>query len=226
MFLFEFDFQKLAQILIVGWLVFRVSRAFLHGRPNLVRAVLIWGLFLFTLFLLYRTFEPFVFIPDSRALKANLIPLQGIMSMIENASKFDDQTTQRIVFLNIVGNILIFSPFGFLFPLLEKKLRKVWLVVLMGFGISLTIELTQTLLAARVFDVDDLILNSFGTWIVYAFYWISSQVGVIGKAYETLSEAHRPKALLFTMLYLAFSVLAALSIFYLDYSAYKLIPQG
>lgn len=226
MLLYKFDFQKLVQILIAGWLVFRLARAFLHGKPNLTRAVLIWSLFLFTLFLLYRTFEPFVFIPDKRAIKANLIPLKGVMSMIENASKFDDQTTQRIVFINIVGNILIFSPFGYLLPLLEKQLRRFWLVVLMGLGISLTIELTQTLLAARVFDVDDLILNSFGTWLGYAFFWVSAQVGGIGKAYESLAKAVRPKALLFTILYLAFAILAALVIYYYGYSAFKLVPQG
>jgi len=226
MFYYTFDFQKMLTILVVFWLVFRFVRSFLHGRPNLTRALIIWTLFFFVLFLLYRTLEPFVFVPDLQVRAANLRPFHGIMRMIENASIFDDKTTQRIVFINIVGNILIFSPFGFFFPLLEKNLRRFWLVVLMGLLISLTIELTQTLLAARVFDVDDLILNSFGTWLGYAFYWVSAQVGGIGKAYDALAEARRPKALLFTILYLAFSVITALTIFYYDYSAYKLIPKG
>lgn len=223
---YTFDFQKLAAILAALWLVFRIARSFLHGKPDLKRAMIIWILFFFVLFLLYRTLEPFEFVPDWQVKPANLRPLHGIMKMIENASKFDDKTTRRIVFINIVGNILIFSPFGFFMPVLENKLRRFWLVVLIGLGISLSIEITQTLLSARVFDVDDLILNSFGTWLGYAFYWISAQVSGISRAYATLAEARRPKALLFTLLFLAFSALAALTIFYYDYSAFKLIPQG
>ena len=109
---YTYEFNKLVLILIVGWLIFRLTRAFLHGKPNLIRAFLIWGLFFFVLFLLYQTLEPFVFIPDQHALKANLRPLKGIMDMIENASKFDDRITRLIDFINIVGNILIFSPYG------------------------------------------------------------------------------------------------------------------
>lgn len=222
---YTYEFNKLVLILIVGWLIFRLTRAFLHGKPNLIRAFLIWGLFFFVLFLLYQTLEPFVFIPDQHALKANLRPLKGIMDMIENASKFDDRITRLIVFINIVGNILIFSPFGFFLPMLDKKLRRFWLVVLIGLGVSLTIELTQTLLAARVFDVDDLILNSFGTWVGYAFFWLCYQVGGIKKSFDSLAEASRPKAFLFSMLYLLFAGVSALVVFYYGYQAYKLIPH-
>ena len=222
---YRFDFEKLVQILIIGWLVFRLLRAFLRGKPNLVRAALISALFLFVIFLLYRTFEPFEFTSGWSSPKANLKPVQGILSMIENASKFDDDLTRRIVFINIVGNILIFSPFGLFFPMLEKKLRHFWLVVLTGFAISLAIELTQTLLAARVFDVDDLILNSFGTWIGYLLFWLAYQIKPMREAFDRLAEASRPKAGLFVAVYLLFAAAAAYMLFYQGYMAFKQIPQ-
>lgn len=222
---YTYDFMKLALILLVGWAGARLIRTVARGKPDLGRSILIWALFLFLLFLLNKTFSPFTFIPKWDGFNANLVPIRGILSMIENASKFDDEVTQRIVFINIVGNILIFSPFGLLFPVLEKRLRKWWLVVLLGLGMSLTIEFTQTLLAARVFDVDDLLLNSFGVWLGYALFWISYQNRLMQVMYNRIADAARPKPLFFCLGYILFASLAAFAVFYFGFSAYKLIPR-
>lgn len=68
---------------------------------------------------------------------------------------------------NIILNILMFVPFGFLLPLWHKRLQKAWLTVLCGFLFSLIIELIQLVGSLGVFETDDLINNTFGAWLGY-----------------------------------------------------------
>lgn len=64
--------------------------------------------------------------------------------------------------INVLGNVVMFVPFGVFIPLLWKAPSKktVWI----GFFISLFIESCQLFLP-RTTDVDDLILNTVGTWL-------------------------------------------------------------
>ena len=62
-------------------------------------------------------------------------------------------------------NILLFVPYGFALPLLWRKFRDGRRTVLAGFLLSLFVELMQ--LFSGHTDVDDLILNTAGSWIGY-----------------------------------------------------------
>jgi glycopeptide antibiotics resistance protein len=65
----------------------------------------------------------------------------------------------------IVGNALLFAPFGILVPLSFPRLSIVT-AVLAAAGASATVELVQlTHLAGRIFDVDDVILNVSGACV-------------------------------------------------------------
>lgn len=65
-------------------------------------------------------------------------------------------------FINFLGNIVMFVPFGFLVPLLwNVSSRK---VILSGCLASVCIEICQILLN-RSSDIDDVILNTVGTLI-------------------------------------------------------------
>lgn len=161
---------------------------------------MLWGLLLYVAFLLYNTFEPFAILLERQDQRANLVPLQGILKMIENASIFDDEVTQRIVFINLAGNVLLFSPLGFAIPLLEKRLNRVWLAVLLGLAFSLVIELAQTFLIARVFDVDDLILNAMGTLIGFMVYALLNLTTPFRSFFEQVREAARPNALRYALI--------------------------
>lgn len=66
----------------------------------------------------------------------------------------------RLFFKNVVGNMLMFMPFGF-FVAYILKLKKTWVLVLISLIVSLTIESIQSVIG-RVFDVDDIILNVIG----------------------------------------------------------------
>ncbi|MGG9964141.1 VanZ family protein [Ferruginibacter sp. SUN106] len=76
---------------------------------------------------------------------------------------------------NLLGNILLFIPLGFLLPLLVKRFRNVFVILLTGFLLSLFYECTQLVTGIGVFDVDDMILNTTGTLIgIIIFYILKS----------------------------------------------------
>jgi len=68
---------------------------------------------------------------------------------------------------NLVGNIIGFSPFGFILPLLLKRFQKLRKVTMATFFLSLTFEVIQLVFEFGSFDVDDLILNTLGGILGY-----------------------------------------------------------
>lgn len=72
--------------------------------------------------------------------------------------------------INFVGNIIIFIPIGSFTPLLWHKINFLK-ASLVGFSMSLTIELCQLPLA-RGTDVDDLWLNTLGAMCGYVIYYL------------------------------------------------------
>ncbi len=222
---FTYDFLLLLRIVLAIWIVSRIIRAIVYKKINLFREILLWVMFLYVIFLLFRTFEPFTILIQREHQRANFIPLQGILSMIEKASIFDQDMTRRIVFVNIVGNILLFSPLGMTLPLLEKRLNRGWLVVLLGLSFSLTIEIAQTFLVDRVFDVDDLILNSFGTLVGFLVYAILNQIKLVRTFFDQVREAARPNALRYALIFILIVAGATLGIYHYGYDLYRGIPQ-
>ncbi|UZJ78345.1 VanZ family protein [Fictibacillus sp. KU28468] len=70
-----------------------------------------------------------------------------------------------LIFKNIIGNVILFFPLGFLPPLINRSLSKWWLMFVIGFGTSSVIEVIQYNYAHRIFDIDDILLNGFGTMV-------------------------------------------------------------
>ncbi len=82
----------------------------------------------------------------------NLVPLRGIAAQFSNLNA-------RIGALNLVGNMLMFAPLGFLAPFaLGWGARR---TLATAIALSLAIEVTQ-LAIGRGADVDDVILNCLG----------------------------------------------------------------
>ena len=77
---------------------------------------------------------------------------------------------------NLLGNILLFIPLGFLLPLLVKRFRNIFLIVLTGFLLSVFYECVQLLTGIGIFDVDDMILNTFGTLIGAIIFYILNKL--------------------------------------------------
>lgn len=68
---------------------------------------------------------------------------------------------------NVLLNIAMFGPLGFLLPLMGKKFRKWYVTIPVGFGTSLVIELVQLVSLRGICDVDDLFCNVLGVAIGY-----------------------------------------------------------
>lgn len=76
----------------------------------------------------------------------------------------------RLFFKNIIGNVLMFVPYGF-FASLYVDIKHPIKAFILIFVASLSIETTQ-LMIGRVFDVDDILLNVTGGMIGYVIYYL------------------------------------------------------
>lgn len=97
----------------------------------------------------------------------NLVPLVKGFNAIQNGSK--------VILVEMGLNVLLFIPLGYVLRRFHGVKRSVAQVVLIGFLISLTIEIIQLIsmyqgLNVRIFDIDDLILNTLGTFIGAMLY--------------------------------------------------------
>ena len=80
----------------------------------------------------------------------------------------DRSFINRSTYKNILGNVLLFLPFGF-FVAYFVKVDKPFVMILLSLLVSLSIETTQ-LAIGRVFDVDDVILNVLGGFLGFTLY--------------------------------------------------------
>ena len=81
----------------------------------------------------------------------------------------------RLFIKNVLGNMLLFLPFGFFTSYLLDNKRPLLTVVLTLIA-SLSIEGVQ-LMIGRVFDVDDIILNVLGGTFGFYLYNILDRLG-------------------------------------------------
>lgn len=76
----------------------------------------------------------------------------------------------RLFIKNVLGNFLMFIPFG-IFISISMKLNKKWQGLFLTFITSISVESFQ-LMIGRVFDIDDIILNVCGGMFGYFIYHI------------------------------------------------------
>ena len=81
----------------------------------------------------------------------------------------------RLFVKNVVGNMLLFLPFGF-FVSYYLKCKKVWLPLILTLIASISIETVQMIIG-RVFDIDDILLNLFGGCLGFLCYYVLSKIG-------------------------------------------------
>jgi len=72
--------------------------------------------------------------------------------------------------INIIGNVIVFIPFGFFIPRLFTKLNKYIYMILIALLIPIVIEVTQLVLSVGIMDIDDLILNFIGIIVGYYIF--------------------------------------------------------
>ena len=89
----------------------------------------------------------------------NLIPFKEI---------FRYSLGSRLFIKNVLGNVVMFIPYGFFCSYILKENRYLPFLVL-TFIASVSIETTQ-LMIGRVFDIDDIMLNTVGGMIGFYIY--------------------------------------------------------
>lgn len=87
---------------------------------------------------------------------------------------FRYSVTSPLFYRNVLGNILMFVPFGY-FVSYYVKIEKIYINVIITFIISISIETIQSLIG-RSFDIDDIILNVIGGLLGYFIYKLSSKI--------------------------------------------------
>lgn len=120
---------------------------------------------LYTLLLLYWLF--FGFGRTSNVEKTvQLIPFTTIYKIFTQVDDFKHFS------INIIGNIVVFIPFGFLGIVFEKLKKAKFLFPIFILGIS-TLEFLQFITKRGYAEIDDVILNTMGVAIgfwVYRFF--------------------------------------------------------
>lgn len=111
---------------------------------------------------------------DIRIDEINLVPIVGIINMIQSAI---EQGQYMYAVRNVAGNIILFIPVGFLLPLLWKQYRKSSKTITLSILLSLAIECSQLFLS-RGTDIDDLILNTIGAVLGYILYTLYKKLGI------------------------------------------------
>lgn len=110
-------------------------------------------------------FQVVTFTDDVTWSTNNFIPFKEILRY---------SITSRLFLKNVIGNMLMFLPFGFFISYyLENK--KPYLTIFLTLIASIAIEIVQ-LSIGRVFDVDDIILNLCGGLLGYGIYYLMYKV--------------------------------------------------
>ncbi|WP_125607823.1 VanZ family protein [Lapidilactobacillus bayanensis] len=129
--------------------------------------LLTWALLLIYLYLLFDvTIFPINWIFANSTLLKNGFGQQQVMTNFNLLEIFSYRSSQ------VWGNLLLLMPFTFLIALLNAKFANFKAALIIAFGTSSIIELSQLImnyfyLGNRIFDLNDLILNTLGGLIGY-----------------------------------------------------------
>ena len=114
-------------------------------------------IFPYTIFLLYLMFLGFGR-EQHEANIVRLLPLVSTILFVQNTTSWES------IIINLLGNIIMFIPFGFL-GWLNAKYFSFKKLIVDFLSALIIVEALQYLTKLGVFDIDDLALNSIGVWI-------------------------------------------------------------
>lgn len=133
------------------------------------------GMFVLYLFLLaYFLFfaENFGRVYTEREYAYNL----ELFKEIKRFWNYREELGMTAVLTNIVGNVVCFIPFGAILPVLARRARNFWVIAMLSFEFSLLVECTQLISKVGSFDVDDILLNTFGGILGFIVFTICNMV--------------------------------------------------
>lgn len=96
----------------------------------------------------------------------NLILFKNIFHYLQTMNY---ATGMRNIIVNIGGHMLMFTPFGFFLPRINKRFQNIRFFIGIALLIMFLIEGLQFLTMSGSFDVDDALLNMIGAIIGFVF---------------------------------------------------------
>ena len=153
------NFEEALPMLILFTVIISSIRIFYlirHKKPFVLYKELFFLMFLLYILTLFHivTFQ------DNNYGTHNFIPFKEILRYKIGTSGF---------LKNVVGNIVLFIPFG-IFVSTILKVKKIWLPLFLSLLATFTIEMIQLKIGGRTFDIDDIILNILGGLLGYYLY--------------------------------------------------------
>jgi glycopeptide antibiotics resistance protein len=137
--------------------------SFFHNRvwnAFILTAAIIYVMIMIKLLFLRNTSGYF-----SSGYSYNLVPFRTIKQYIIYRNRIETQIWVK----NLFGNIILFIPLGVFGPLLNIKLFKKTLFLEVIISLLFCVELIQLITKVGSFDIDDIILNTFGALLGLLF---------------------------------------------------------
>ena len=128
----------------------------------------------------------------------NLIPFSTIKQLLMSPLGL------KVALYNIVGNFLMLTPLAILLPLLDDRFKKIknFLIVTILFG--LLIEVSQYITKIGSFDIDDLMLNVVGSFIIFL---IITKTKIIKCLYKLFYEIYVSEKIVNIVYYILLTIL-------------------
>ena len=123
----------------------------------------------FGIYLLANLYETILFRVAAPEPNMELEPLWSYREAFQIADHLE--ITSYALFEEIILNILLYIPFGYLLPFTFPKLKPLPVLWICA-GCSLFTEMTQLVFHIGLCELDDLINNSLGAGIGVCMYWL------------------------------------------------------
>jgi len=153
------------------------------GHPKVLRVI--WAVF--ALFIVYGTLIPFNVDCSPNTIIANISDIVW--------TPFIDSDGTRASIPDVVQNILLFIPFGFLgfLALTSNRNIRIFIVVFSGFFLSLSVETLQLLTIDRSTSVTDLATNGSGAFIGTVLAMLCVRLCSVAANWPFVQECYRDK---------------------------------
>lgn len=101
--------------------------------------------------------------------QSDYMNLQFFNTIFRYLQTMNYATGMRNIIVNIGGHMLMFAPFGFLLPRLNKRFQNIIFFIITSIIFISTIEVLQFISMSGSFDVDDALLNVIGAVLGFIF---------------------------------------------------------
>ncbi len=171
----------------------KIEKHFFKSKKFLLKLIFLIYLILLTKIILFKyplhtlseAYQTNSFEMIQQRLKtANFIPFQTIENYLRHFFSL------KVAQINIFANIFAFLPLGFFAPIILKKFNKTLKVLTLAILVSLFYESIQLLFGIGTFDVDDLILNTFGALLGFILFKTAVS---LKKKFKKLNSSQKEK---------------------------------